>query len=100
MDPTRGVLVSTIIHRVVESVYGSLLGVLSDQNKQTSDTDRKRALYNHFESSRSQLVRVLVLARWARGFHSVLCAQEIAARVDAHDRALTETADRLYYLSQ
>lgn len=96
---SREVLVSTLLHRVIDSTYSALVGIAENLGDK-SDAEKKRMLYNFFESSRQQFVRVLVLARWARGVTSVTRAQEIAAMINVQDRFLTETADKLFNTSQ
>jgi len=93
------ILLSTVLHRVIDSVHGSLINLVENVGER-SDVEKKRALYNFFESSRQQFIRLLVLVRWARGVEAVRTAQAIGAALSEQDRVLISAADRLYYISQ
>lgn len=88
------VALAAVVHTAIARVYRALRTLLVAAQA-CSDTERKKVLFNFFESARQLFVRLLVLVRWSQSAASVQTSRGLAAAIAQHRGHMAAAVDGL-----
>eukprot|EP01129_Flabellula_baltica_P014129 TRINITY_DN670_c0_g1_i1.p1 TRINITY_DN670_c0_g1~~TRINITY_DN670_c0_g1_i1.p1 ORF type:complete len:913 (-),score=182.12 TRINITY_DN670_c0_g1_i1:2454-5192(-) len=91
------VLLSTVTHALIESINEQMRNLI-EKLPSMLDPDRKYALVKFFRKTRVQLVRLLILVKWAKDNSVVDRIREMMDFITEQDYSFLTTADKLYEL--
>ncbi|KAH3758839.1 Mediator of RNA polymerase II transcription subunit 14 [Pelomyxa schiedti] len=92
----KAVLLSTLIHQVVQNAHAKLLA-LADSLAKAPDTERKREMLRYFDFEHQQFIKLLVLVKWCRKNPPIIeRANAILRLLSDHNKCFELAANNLW----